>query len=105
MNSYDAGDSLRLLGTFTNVAGVLTAPTTVALHIIPPNQPYAVIPGTTQYTLAQGSLTAAAAGSYYRDLLPIPAGTYGVWRYSYVGSGDVNAVFVGEFNVYQGPRS
>lgn len=104
MNSVYAGDSLRLVGTFQNAGGTLTAPTTVALTLVPPVQWGGVVPGTVTYTLAQGSVQQAAAGSYYYDLLTVPAGTYGVWRTYWAGSGDVNAVAMQQFNVYQGPR-
>lgn len=104
MNSYDPGDSIRLIGTFTNAGGTASDPTTVALYLVPPAV-HGVVPGTTSYTYAQGSITRQALGSYTYDILSLPQGTPGVWQYSYVGSGAVNAVFVGAFNVYQGPRS
>lgn len=101
MDAYDAGDPIRLLGTFTNVGGTLTAPTSVYLHIVPPNQGGQIL-GTVEYTLAQGSIQQAAAGSYYYDINPLPSGTWGVWTYVYVGTGALNAAFTGQFFVRQG---
>lgn len=101
-NSYDPGDIVRLVGTFTNTAGTLTAPTTVALTLAYPARWGGLAPGTVGYTLAQGSVQQAAAGSYYYDLT-VPSGTPGVWTYRYAGSGAVNAVFTGQFTVYQEP--
>jgi len=103
MNSYDAGDPIRLIGTFVNVAGAMTDPTSIFLHIVPPAQFGAVVPGTVRYDYASGSLTRAVAGSYYFDLNPIPVGTYGVWTYGYNGTGALNAAFVGQFMVRQMP--
>lgn len=103
MNSYDPGDPVRLVGTFTNVAGALTSPTTVTLRIYPPAQFGGVTPGTVEYTLAQGSVVQQVAGSYTYDLNPLPSGTPGVWRYVYVGSGAINAQFQGAFAVRQEP--
>jgi uncharacterized cupin superfamily protein len=102
MNSYDAGDPVRLQGTFQNSGGTLVTPGAVTLHLVPPVQGK-VVPGTVEYTLAQGSLTAPSAGTVYRDLLPVPSGTWGVWTYSFVGSGPY-AVFVDQFFVRQPPR-
>lgn len=101
MNSYDAGDPIRLIGTFQNSGGTPTTPGAVTLYVIPPNQGQ-VVPGSVSYTLAQGSVQVAAAGSVYYDILPIPSGTWGVWTYSYVGSGPY-AAFVGQFFVRQAP--
>jgi len=103
MNSYDAGDPVRLVGTFTNVGGTLTDPTTIALRIWPPAQFGGVTPGTLAYDYASGSIVRQSAGSYTFDINPLPSGTPGVWRYSYVGSGALNAVFQGAFAVRQEP--
>lgn len=102
MNSYDAGDPIRLIGTFQNVGGTLTDPTQVFLHLtLPPVG--GVQPGSVQYTLAQGSVIQASTGSFYYDLNPLPSGTPGVWTYTYVGTGSLNAAFVGQFFVRQMP--
>lgn len=102
MDSYDAGDPIRLIGTFQNSGGTPTTPGAVSLFVIPPVQFRARVPGTVEYTLAQGSVQVAAAGSVYYDILPIPSGTYGVWDYSFVGSGPY-AAFTGQFFVRQSP--
>jgi hypothetical protein len=104
MNSYDAGDPIRLIGTFVNSSSAMADPTSVFLHIVPPTQFGAVVPGTIQYTYASGSITKATTGSYYFDINPIPSGTYGVWTYGYNGTGALNAAFVGQFMVRQMPR-
>lgn len=91
-NSYDVGDSIRLIGTFTNSSGTLTDPTALTLILS------AGTCGTTQYTYAQGSITRAAAGSYYRDLLPIP-GTPGFWTYRWEATGNVIAAAETQFFV------
>jgi hypothetical protein len=101
--AYDAGDPVRLIGTFVNSGGTMTTPGAVTLSIIPPAQWGAVVPGTTSYTLAQGSVQIAAAGSVYYDMLPLPSGTPGVWQYSFVGSGPY-AAFTDQFFVRQGVR-
>jgi hypothetical protein len=103
MNAYDAGDPIRLIGTFLNSAGAMTTPGAVTLYIIPPARPYAAVPGSVTYTLAQGSIQVAAAGSVYYDILPIPSGTWGVWSYSFVGSGPY-AAFTDQFFVRQEVR-
>jgi hypothetical protein len=102
MNSYDQGDPVRLIGTFLNSAGAMTTPGAVTLYLVPPVQGK-VVPGSVTYTLAQGSIQVAAAGSVYYDLLPLPSGTWGVWSYSFVGSGPY-AAFVDQFFVRQPPR-
>ena len=102
-NSYDEKDPIRLIGTFVNISGVMTDPSAVYLYLVPPAQGK-VVPGTIEYTYAQGSLTRAAAGSFYRDLNPLGPGTWGVWTYSYVGTGNLNAAFAGQFFVRQPPR-
>lgn len=102
MNSYDAGDPIRLIGTFQNVGGTLTDPTLVFLHIAPPPQRGLSL-GTLGYTYAQGSVQQAATGSFYYDINPLPSGTPGVWTYTYVGTGALNAAFVGQFFVRQMP--
>lgn len=84
-NSYDVGDSIRLIGTFTNTGGTLTDPTAITLILRPGTA------GTVAYTYADGSIIRAAAGSYYRDLLPIP-GTAGFWTYRWEATGNVIAV-------------
>lgn len=104
MNSYDAGDPVRLIGTFVNVSGAMADPTSVFLHIVPPIQPGAIVPGTSVYTFVSGSITKAAVGSYYFDINPIPSGTWGVWTYGYNGTGSLNAAFVGQFMLRQSPR-
>lgn len=101
MKSYDAGDPIRLIGTFANSGGTMVTPGAVSLFIIPPVQGQRVL-GSTSYTLASGSIQVAATGSVYYDILPLPAGTWGVWTYSYVGSGPY-AAFVGQFFVRQQP--
>lgn len=92
MNSYDVGDSIRLIVTFTNTGGTLTDPTAITLIIAPGTA------GTITYTYADGSITRAAAGSYYRDLLPIP-GTAGFWTYRWEATGDVIAAVETQFFV------
>lgn len=101
-NSYHAGETIRLQGTFTNTGGTLTTPTAGTLVLIPAVQWGGVVPGSVQYTLGAGQLTNPSAGSLYYDLR-IPSGTPGVWTYSYIGSGNLNAVFTKQFNVYQEP--
>jgi hypothetical protein len=86
--AYDAGDPVRLIGTFVNSGGTMTTPGAVTLSIIPPAQWGAVVPGTT---------------SVYYDMLPLPSGTPGVWQYSFVGSGPY-AAFTDQFFVRQGVR-
>lgn len=102
MNSYDPGDPIRLVGTFTDYAGTRTDPTTITLRLTPPAQYTIAQPGTVLVDYASGSIARAAAGSYYFDINSIPQGTYGVWRYVYQGSGALNAAFMGAFNVTQG---
>ena len=55
------------------------------------------------YDYASGSIVRQSAGSYTFDINPLPSGTPGVWRYSYVGSGALNAMFQGAFAVRQEP--
>ncbi len=100
-NSYYPGGNVRLIGTFTNTGGTLVDPATVTLVLTPQVQPYAVIPGTSVYTFASGSVQQASTGSYYFDLNPIPLGTYGVWTYTWIGSAP-NVVFERQINIYQG---
>lgn len=102
MNSYDQGDPIRVVGTFTDYVGTATDPTTVTLRLYPPVQWGANVPGTLFYDYASGSITKATTGSYYFDINPLPQGTWGVWQYTYQGSGAVNAAFQGAFNVRQG---
>lgn len=99
MESYDVGDPIRLIGTFVNSGGTMVTPGAVTLLIAPPVKPGYPVPGTLTYTLAQGSIQTAAAGSLYYDILPLP-GTWGVWTYSYVGSGPY-AAFTDQFFVRQ----
>lgn len=101
-NSYSPGEAIRLSGTFVNVGGTLTTPTAVTLRLVTPAQWGGIASGTVAYTLGAGQLTNPAAGSVYYDLT-IPSGTPGVWTYSYVGSGNLNAVFNAQFNVYGEP--
>ena len=90
--SYDVGDSVRVIGTFTNAGGTLADPTDVTLILRPGTA------GTEAYTLAQGSITRAGTGSYYRDLLPIP-GTPGFWVYRWEATGAVIAAAESTFFV------
>ncbi len=101
MNSYDVGDAVRLVGTFTNTGGTLTDPTGVTLVLRPPVQPGALVPGTLAYTYASGSVAKQATGSYTFDLSPLPVGTWGRWQYTWVGTGAVVAAAAGQFNVRQ----
>lgn len=106
MNSYDAGDSIRLIGTFTTLDGTPVDPTAVYLRIVPPAQFGGIVPGTTvgSYDGGAGHLTRATQGSYFYDITPLPSGTPGVWTYEYRGTGVVQAAFVGQFMVRFEPR-
>lgn len=101
MNSFVPGAPIRLIGTFQNVSGALADPTSIYLHILPPAQFGAIVPGTVEYTYASGSIIKATTGSYYFDLNPIPYGTYGVWTYAYNGTGALISAFVDQFFVQQ----
>ena len=102
VKTYDAGDPVRLAGTFTNVGGTYTDPSSVYLYVIPPAQAGNIVPGTWQYDYASGSIARQAAGSFTYDINPLPSGTPGVWRYSYIGTGVLNAAVHGAFAVRQG---
>lgn len=86
MNTYTIGDLVRLTGTFADLSGNLTDPTTAVLTVKDPT-------GTvTSYP----SLVHPSMGSYYYDL---PVSASGVYYYRYAGTGAVVAAGETQFQV------
>lgn len=102
-NSYHQQGNVRLIGTFVNAGGTMIDPDAVSVTLYPPSLLHGIVPGTVRYTYVSGSISRAAQGSYYLDLSPIPAGTYGVWTHQWAGSSP-NIVYTGQINIYQEPR-
>jgi len=89
-STYDKGDLLRLTGTFTNVSGTATDPTTVTLKIKAPGTALAT------YTYALSQVTKSTTGVYYKD---ISLATVGIWHYRWEGTGAVESATEGWFEV------
>jgi len=77
--AYDIGDVVRFTGTFTNVSGTVTDPTTVTLSIKSPS-------AITSYTYAGGAVTKSGTGVYYKD---VSLDAQGTWYWRWVGTGAV----------------
>lgn len=86
MNTYTIGDLVRLTGTFTDLSGNLSDPTTSVLTV---KDPDGVV---TSYP----SLTHPSTGIYYFDL---PVSDSGVYYYRYSGTGAVVAAGETQFQV------
>lgn len=86
INSYDIGDTVRLTAGFSNAAGALADPATVALTVTKPDG--TLLAGTTP--------TNTSTGLYGYDLVPDMAG---LWRYRWVSTGDPATAEEGVFFV------
>ena len=77
--SFDVGDTIRLTGTFTDAAGVATAPSgTVYIKVLDP--------GGTATTYSGTQLTNSSTGVYYVDVCANASGRW-YWRTEANGSG------------------
>lgn len=76
MNVHDKGDQVRLAVAFTDAAGAAADPSSVTLKYRKPD-------GSIT-TIAYGSLTHPAVGSFYADVVVDQAGT---WSYRFESSG------------------
>jgi uncharacterized protein YfaS (alpha-2-macroglobulin family) len=83
-----AGTSVRLTGTFRNISGTLTSPTTVTLTIQPPD-------GAADLTYTP---TLSSTGIYYYDL-DTTSKVEGLYRYRFGGVGVLIAASEDVFEV------
>ncbi len=82
VNQYHKGQMVRISGTYT-VAGVATDPTTVTFKVLAPG-------GTmSTYTYALAQITKDGVGLYHKD---ISCSEEGIWHYTTIGTGAVEAV-------------
>lgn len=86
MNTYTIGDLVRLTGTFTDLSGNLSDPTTSSLVVKSPDGTVTTYP----------SLVHPSTGIYYFDL---PITGSGVYYYRYAGTGAVVAAGETQFQV------
>ncbi len=93
MNSYPAGNMVRLTATFTNSAGAAVDPSSV--HLL-----YAIVKpiASSVSSLAYGvnSIVKLSTGVYYHD---VDASSAGDWRYRWVARGSNAAAAEGGFSV------
>ncbi len=75
MNSYETGTLVQLTGTFTNVSGVLTDPTTIVCTVRDPAG-----------NVTTPAVTRVSAGIYTANL-DLTNATPGVWAYRFAGTG------------------
>lgn len=86
---FDIGSEVRLIGTFTDIAGALADPTTVLVRIKDPDGNITVENPVRQ-----------SIGVYYQDLIISLAG---IWYYRFEGTGNVVAAGDSSFSVYNSP--
>ena len=84
------GDTVKISCAFTNMAGVPTDPTTIALKVGRPSG------RTDTYTYARDEIVRAAKGSYYKN---VPVGEGQTWTWRWIGTGAVAQVDQGQFGV------
>jgi hypothetical protein len=80
----EKGDTARLYGTFTDIAGVATDATIARLKVVNPA-------GTVTSVTYPGTVTKAATGSYYYDQAFATAGDWR-WFWEFEVSGSIVAV-------------
>lgn len=83
---FDIGDRVKLTGTFTNAAGVLTNPTVVTCKVRTPS-------GTVTSHLDAAN---PSAGVFTKEIEVTEAG---MWRFRFEGTGAVKAAEEGFFDV------
>ena len=84
---FDIGDRVRITATFTDLAGAVADPTTVALTVKAPDG-----------TLTSPSNSKDSTGVYHADVNPDASGT---WWYRWTGTGALVAAEEGTFSVRQ----
>lgn len=91
---YQKGDLRRISATFKNSAGVATDPTAVSFKYTKPS-------GTTTTLVygVDGALVKDSTGNYHVDLSLTERGR---WFYRWIGTGTVEEVDEGEFEVFSG---
>lgn len=82
MAVYQQGDTIRIEGSFADLAGVLTDPDTITLQVMPPSRV------AVQYTYALAQVVKTATGRYAYDLALNASGD---WVYRWVVTGAVAA--------------
>lgn len=82
MSVLAVGSQVRFRGSFSNLTGVLTDPTTITLKVRPPGG------AQTAYTFAAAQLIKESTGIYRMDLA---INTGGVWTYRWEGAGTLIA--------------
>ncbi len=83
-NSYDVGDTVRITGTFTNLAGTNVDPSSVVGKYMQPDG--------TVVTVESGDITNSAVGVYYYEFAVNTAGT---WYYQIQGTGSNAGAYEG----------
>lgn len=86
-NAYDIGALVRLTGTFKDIDGAVTDPTTVTVTVVDP------LGTSTDY-----SPTKDSTGVYHYDL-DLTGATAGTWRYKFQGTGACQAAEWASFYV------
>lgn len=82
MGLYQQGDTVRLIGAFTDLNNAPADPDTVTLRVLPPTGV------AVSYTYALAEVTKDDVGRYHYDL---PLTFSGEWLYRWVGTGAVAA--------------
>jgi hypothetical protein len=85
-STYDIGDIVRAIGTFTSTAGANTDPTTVKFLWDTPTSTGPTIRTRTSTAVgAVGGITKEAAGIYWSEFNATGAGLY-EWRFTSTGT-------------------
>jgi hypothetical protein len=90
-NTYDLGDVVRLIATFTDTGGTLADPTTVTFTYGSPLDSW-----TTEVSGISTGVTNPSTGVYTIDLLP---GLPGVWPYKVNSTGLITTASESYFRV------
>lgn len=90
-NIIRVGSTIRAEGRFYTLSGVLTNPSTVTLKFQKPD-------GTiTDPAINSGWVVGTPAGVFQYDY---EVDQHGKWRYEWEGTGAVDVVIIGRFDVY-----
>lgn len=90
---YTVGTTIRVTGTFRNVAGDLADPSTVTFKYRKPG-----VTTVTTVTYAGGGVTKSSTGVYYIDLATTDDEN-GVWAYRWSSTGNPATAIESEFAV------
>lgn len=90
---YHIGQSLRLVGKFTDYDGTAASPTTAVLRVLDPSGNEST-PSVTANTNPETE--AGETGTYYGEVIPDESGR---WRWRWEGDGTIEATDEGSFFV------